>query len=131
MSEPAGQMPDFDTQYRPLMKDVFAEIVAKAVREGADPVTEARTYAERGKPDFVLAYLIVSGLPDAEKREIFAHAHERRATHIEQRAQQFNSEFHRPFPLLRTEAAKDRIAARNVRAGRAIQPGAGKHIPLM
>jgi hypothetical protein len=122
---------DFDTQYRPLLREVFAEIVERDRLEGADPGERARDYAERGKPDYVLAYLLVSQLADAEKRETYAIAHERRAMLTEQRARQFDKEFHRPFPLLFNEAAKDRALARQIRNGRAVQRGAGRHLPTI
>jgi hypothetical protein len=126
--EPAA---DFDAQYRPLLREVFVEMVRQDLLGGDDAAEQARAYAERGKPDFVLAYLLVSDLTDAEKREIYAHAHERRAALTEQRARQFSQEFNRPFPLLFTDAAKDRSLARQIRSGRAVQRGAGRQLPLI
>jgi hypothetical protein len=123
--------PDFDTQYRPLLREAFVTIVRDDLHSGADPAAQARAYAERGKPDFALAYLLVSEQSDDQKRAVYAQAHERRAAIIEQRARQFSQEFHRPFPLLFTEAAKDRALARQIRTGRGIKPGAGRHLPLI
>jgi hypothetical protein len=128
LSEPGA---NFDTQYRPLLREVFVDIVRQDLLGGSDAAEQARAYAERGKPDYVLAYLLVGELADAEKREVFAQAHERRAALTEQRARQFSREFNRPFPLLFTEAAKDRALARQIRAGRAVRRGAGRQLPMM
>jgi hypothetical protein len=127
----AQELPDFDSQYRPLLKQVFAEIARKEQRGGAEPDEKARLYAERGKPDFVLAFLLAGALSQAQKREIFAYAHEQRAAYIERRAREFDQQFHRPFPLLHTEAAKDRTLARQIRAGRPISKGAGRQLPTL
>jgi hypothetical protein len=124
-------LPDFDSQYRPLLKEVFIEIARKEQHDGADPGDRARLYAERGKPDFVLAYLLMSDLSQVQKREIFAYAHEQRAAYIERRAREFDQQFHRPFPLLHTEAAKDRTLARQIRAGRPISKGMGRQLPTL
>jgi hypothetical protein len=123
--------PDFDSQYRPLLKAVFSEIARKEQQGGADLNEQARLYAERGKPDFVLAYLLAGSLSQAQKREIFAYAHEQRAAYIERRAREFDQQFHRPFPLLNTEAAKDRALARQIRAGRPIHKGVGRQLPTL
>src|SRR5690349_22639019 len=53
---------DFNTQYQPRKDDVFREIVRESLRRGLDPAEQAHTYAERGKPDFALAYLLVCAL---------------------------------------------------------------------
>lgn len=121
---------EFNEQYQALAKDVFREIVREAVAGGANVEEQAREYAERGKPDFALAFLMACGLPDAEKRDVLARAYERRATLTEQRAREFDRQFHRPFPLLMTEAGKDRASAKLVRAGRAIRPGASRQLPM-
>jgi hypothetical protein len=126
-SEPAIS---FETLYRPLLRPVIGEIVEKALSEGADPAAQAQTYTERGKPDFVLAWLLLANLTDEEKRAMYAQAHERRAAYIEQKARQFDREFHRPFPLLFQEATKDRALARRIRTGQAISPGAGRQLPM-
>ena len=120
---------EFNTQYQVLAKDVFRELVYEAMTGGASVDEQAREYAERGKPDFALAYLLESALPDGEKREVLAHAYERRATITEQRAREFDHQFHRPFPLLFAEASKDRTAAKQVRTGGAIHPSASHQLP--
>jgi hypothetical protein len=127
-SEPAT---NFEALYRPLLRPAIGEIAQKEVTSGADATERARAYTERGKPDFVLAYLLFAGLPDEEKRALYAQAHERRAAYIEQKARQFDRQFARPFPLLFQEAAKDRALARRIRAGQSISPGAGKQLPMM
>src|SRR5262245_28768563 len=111
-SEPAMS---FEALYRPLLRPAIGEIAQEDVAGGADPAEQAREYTERGKPDFVLAYLLLADLPDDEKRTLYAQAHERRSAFIEQKARQFDREFHRPFPLLFQEAAKDRALARRIR----------------
>jgi hypothetical protein len=121
----------FDALYRPLLRPAFVEIVRKSLAEGADAAEQARAYADRGKPDFALGYLLVADLPDEEKRALYALAHERRAAYIEQKARQFDREFHRPFPLLFQEATKDRALARRIRAGQTVRPGAGRQLPMM
>ena len=121
---------EFNAQYEALAKDVFREIVRGALAGGANVEEQARAYAERGKPDFTLAYLLECALLDAEKREVLAHAYERRAALTEQRAREFDRQFHRPFPLLFTEAGKDRTTAKQVRAGRPIRPGVGRQLPM-
>lgn len=121
---------EFNAQYQALAKDVFREIVGEAVASGASVEEEARAYSERGRPDFALAYLLECALPDSEKRELLAHSYERRAALTEERAREFDRRFHRPFPLLYTEANKDRTTAKQVRAGRPIHPGAGRQLPM-
>jgi hypothetical protein len=121
---------DFASQYEPLAKPIFDEIARNEIAQGADAGMLARAYAERGKPEFVLAFLLLSELPEAEKRELFAQAHEQRATNTERHAQEFDRKFHRPFPLLGSDATRDRAIARAIRAGKPIQPGAGRPLPL-
>lgn len=127
-AEPAA---DFDAQYRSLVRAPFVELAEQELRAGADSAEQARAYAERGKPDYVLAYLLAGDLPDAEKRELFAQAHERRAALTEQRARQFSRQFNRPFPLLFTDAATDRALARRIRTGKPVQRGTGRHVPTI
>lgn len=130
MSDHSSVTSDFDTHYRPLLLDAFVDIVQQDLQNGGDAGAQATHYAEQGKPDFVLAYLLISDLPDADRREVYALAHERRAAYIERKAREFSKEFHRPFPLLHTEAAKDRALARQIRVGRATQPGQGRQLPM-
>lgn len=121
---------DFATQYQSLVKDVFIEYVRNALADGADASEQARHYIERGKPDFVLAYLLACDLPDDEKQESLAQSYERRATLTEERARDFDRKFHREFPQLHTSAANDRAAARQIRAGKAPRPGVGRQLPM-
>lgn len=122
---------DFNAQYGALVKAVFTKIVADARSDGADLDTQARVYAELGKPDFTLAYLIAGTLSEGEKRDLLAAAFERRAVYTEEKAREFDRRFHRPFPLLFTEATRDRATAKQIRAGRRIQPDAGNRAPLV
>jgi hypothetical protein len=122
---------DFDAQYRAHTKDVFRDVVARDLEDGSDPTSQARAYAERGKPDFVLAYLLVSDLPDTEKRALYALAYERRADLTNQIADDFDRRFHRPFPLMRLEATKDRTTAQRIRSGGSLRPGLGRPLPTL
>jgi hypothetical protein len=116
-------MPEtFETLYAPLSKEVFAEQVQQQIAQGAEAMSSARAYAELGKPDFTLAFLLRIECPEEEKREMLAHAYERRATLAEERAREYNLQFHRPFPLIKLEARKDQQAAQAIRLG---QPLAG------
>lgn len=109
----------FDDQHRALVKDTFRDLAQKALDGGADPADLAQVYSEKGKPEFVLAYLLVSDLPDQEKREILAAAYETRAAQSEQWARDSEARYSRPFPLVHLEAQKDRANARSLRAGKA------------
>lgn len=129
--ETTGQTADFNAQYGVLVKDVFTKIIEEALEKGEQPDAQARVYAALGKPDFTLAYLVAGALPDDSKRELLAAAYERRAAYTEEKAREFDRRFHRPFPLLFTEAAKDRETAKRVRAGHRIHPGADKHLPMV
>lgn len=121
----------FAQQYAPLAKDVFRQIAEDALREGKDADEQARRYAELGKPDFALAYLLVGQLSDDTKREVFARSYRRRADLTEERAHAFDRTYHRPFPLLLTDAANDRSAARRVLAGQPLHPRSGKQLPTL
>ena len=123
--------PAFDDLYRVEARQAILDIAAKELASGASAEQQAQHYAEKGKPDFVLAYLLGSAIADARKRELYAAAHEQRATYIDQRAREFDRRFHRPFPLLATEAANDRVMARRIRAGMPPGKGRGRQIPLM
>ncbi len=113
-------MPTFAELYTPLLKDVFARMVQEQVEQGADALACAREYAENGKPDFVLACLLQIEAMDEVKRDIYACAYEQRAKLSEEKAEAFSRQFHRSFPLIKTSAQKDRLAARQVREGRGI-----------
>lgn len=112
----------FAELYAPLLKnDVFTVRAQENLAQGADGLTCALAYAEQGKPEFALAYLLLIELTDNEKREILAVSYEQRAEISEQKAEQFDQQFHRPFPLIKLEAQKDRIAAQQVRQGRRVR----------
>ncbi|GAC1629229.1 MAG: hypothetical protein NVS4B7_18070 [Ktedonobacteraceae bacterium] len=112
---------DFAELYSRLLKDVFTEQARKQVAEGADSLTCADAYAEQGKPEFALAYLLLIDLPDDVKRDIFARAYERRAILSEEKAESFDRQFNRPFPLIKLEAQKDRTAAQQIRQGKRVR----------
>lgn len=126
-----GSAADFDSQYRAHNKEVFREIVSRDLLDGHEPGERAREYAERGKPEFVLAYLLVCDLSDPEKRELYAHAYDQRAQLTQRRADEFDRRFHRPFPLIRLEASKDRMTAQRIRAGGNLRPGLGRPLPTL
>ena len=112
----------FAELYASLLKnDVFTVQARENLAEGADGLTCALAYAEQGKPDFTLAYLLLIDISDKEKHEILAVSYERRAHISEEKAEQFDQQFHRPFPLIRLEAQKDRLAAQQVRQGRRVR----------
>ena len=112
----------FAELYAPLLKkDVFTMHAQENLAQGADGLTCALAYAEQGKPEFTLAYLLLTDLSDSERREILAVSYEKRAKISEEKAEQFDSQFHRPFPLIKVEAQKDRIVAQQVRQGRRVR----------
>ena len=123
--------PDFEALYAEQVREAIRMLAHEALRDGADAVIQARDYAARGKPDFALAYLLECALSDDEKRALYAEAFERRAGLTESKAREFDSTFHRPFPLLTSDAAQDRGRARQVREGRPFSRSAGKHVPLI
>jgi len=124
-------MPDtFSELYAPMLKDVFTAQARKELAQGADGLICARAYAERGKPEFVLAYLLLIDETEELKRELLAYAYEQRATLSENKAEEFDKQFHRPFPLIKLEAQKDRMAARQVRQGKRIRVGSTKFPPV-
>ncbi len=107
----------FESLYAPLLKQVFTEQARQQIARGADPLDTARSYAELGKPDFALAFLLLIDYPEDEKRELLAHAYERRAALAEQKANEYSLQFHLPFPLMKLEARRDLQAARAIRQG--------------
>jgi hypothetical protein len=139
LSRPSGFMPSrlethapaFDAQYAAHIKDVFREAVNRDLAAGGDPRLRVHEYVERGKPEFALAYLLAADLPDEEKRALYAESFDRRATLTEQKADEFDRRFHRPFPLLRLEASKDRATAKRVRSGGSLRPGLGRPLPTL
>jgi hypothetical protein len=108
----------FAAQYQSMAKDVFVHLVHDDLAKGTPAEAQARRYSERGKPDFVLAYLLSCDLSDDEKRELLAESYERRAVLTRKRAEEFSERFHRDFPLLLTEASHDRQMAEQIRAGK-------------
>src|SRR5215472_1126340 len=100
--------------YRELLKDVFLDQARQQLDQGSDALTCADAYAEQGKPDFTLAYLLLTDVSDEVKRDIFARSYERRAQISEEKAEDFDKQFHRPFPLIKLEAQKDRVSAQQV-----------------
>jgi hypothetical protein len=111
----------FAELYSKSLKDVFLEYARKELEQGADGLTYADAYAEQGKPEFTLAYLLLLDVSDDVKRDIFARSYEQRAVFTEEKAESFDRQFHRPFPLMKLEAQKDRMAAQQVRQGRSIR----------
>ncbi len=115
-------MPDtFEELYAPQLKDVFKTHARQQLEQGANGLVAAQAYAEQGKPEFALAFLLLIDIPEDEKRELLAHSYERRATLSEQKAEELNQQFHRPFPLIKLEAQKDRISARSIRQGKRVR----------
>ena len=116
-------MPEtFSELYTSLLKnDVFTIQARENVNQGADALTCALAYAEQGKAEFTLAYLLLSDISDKEKQEILAVSYDQRAKNSEQKAELFDLQFHRPFPLIKLEAHKDRLAAQQIRQGRRVR----------
>lgn len=110
----------FAELYTPLLKDVFRELAREELEQGGDGLTSADAYAEQGKPDFALAYLLLIDVADDVKRDIFARSYEQRATLSEQKAEEFTQQFKRPFPMIKVEAQKDRTIARQIRQGKRV-----------
>ncbi|HEX8732438.1 MAG TPA: hypothetical protein VF725_10320 [Ktedonobacterales bacterium] len=131
MTDSPSTQSDFAALYAGQAREAITEIVAEALAGGADATAQARDYAARGKPDFALAWLLECALSDDEKRTVYAEAFERRAALTEGKAREFDAKFHRPFPLLSSDAAQDRGRARLVREGKGLGRGAGKHVPLI
>ena len=125
----------FAAVYGGAVKSVFMALARQAVERGEDALTLARGYAERGKPEFALAFLLLAGgVADEEKRAALALAYERRASVTETRARELDARFHRPFPLLFTEANKDRAQAKRIREGEAgaeARSGVARRLPLL
>ena len=118
---PAPQPASFDEQHRKMVNGAIHELAQKAVEGGGDATALAQVYSEKGKPEFVLAYLLDTELPDPDKREMLAVAFENRAAQSEVWAKESETRYSRPFPLVHLEAQKDRANARNVRAGKPIR----------
>jgi hypothetical protein len=115
-------MPEsFDELYRGLSKEVFLEKAREQISQGQDALACADSYAGRGKPDFVLAFLLLSDATDDVKRDVLARSYERRAVLSEEKATSLDRQFHRSFPLIKLGAQHDRTSARLVRQGKRIQ----------
>ncbi len=114
-------MATFAELYAPLLKEVFIAQAQRELDEGADGLEAARAYAERGKPEFVLAYLLLIDPPDEVKRELLAYSYERRAKLSEEKAENLSMQFDRPFPLIKLEVQKDRMNAQQVRQGKRVR----------
>lgn len=110
----------FESLYTPTLKAVFTEQARAQIKQGAEAASSAQAYAEQGKPEFTLAFLLLIELAEEEKRETLAHAYERRATLAEARANEYSQQFHRPFPLIKLEARRDLQIAQAVRQGHPI-----------
>ncbi len=110
----------FEELYAQQLKEVFKTQAQEQIEQGTDALATSRAYAEQGKPDFTLAFLLHADLPEEEKRELLAHSYERRAALSEKKAQQLDLQFHRSFPLIKLEAQKDRQVARAIRQGKAV-----------
>jgi hypothetical protein len=110
----------FESLYTPTLKAVFTEQAREQIRQGAEALPSARAYAEQGKPEFTLAFLLLIDLTEEEKREMLAYAYEQRAALTEAKANEYSQQFHRPFPLIKLEARRDLQIAQAVRQGRPI-----------
>ena len=111
----------FEELYAQQLKDVFKTQAQQQIEQGADALASSRAYAEQGKPEFTLAFLLLIDLPEGEKRELLAHSYERRADLSEIKAKQLDIQFHRSFPLIKLDAQKDRRAARSIRQGKEVR----------
>ncbi len=108
----------FEEQYAQQLKEVFKIQAQEKVEQGADALASSRAYAEQGKPEFTLAFLLLADLPEDEKRELLAYSYERRAVLSDMKAKQLDIQFHRSFPLIKIEAQKDRQLASAIRRGK-------------
>jgi hypothetical protein len=108
----------FEELYAQQLKEVFKVKAQEQIEQGADALASSRAYAEQGKPEFTLAFLLLTDLPEDEKCELLAHSYERRAVLSELKAKQLDVQFHRTFPLIKIEAQKDRQQARAIRQGK-------------
>jgi hypothetical protein len=111
----------FEELYRDSLKEVFMEHARQRLEQGDEALPSANAYAFQGKPEFALAFLLLADASDDVKREILAHSYERRAVITDEKAASFDEQFHRPFPLIRLEAQKDRLAAKQVRQGKRVR----------
>jgi hypothetical protein len=131
MTDERPDQPDFAALYAAQAREVICALAREALAGGADATAQARAYAERGKPDFTLAYLLECALADEQKCALYAESFERRAALTESKARELDAKFHRPFPLLRSDAAQDRGRAKLAREGKRLGKSAGKQLPLV
>src|SRR5690348_1136214 len=80
----------FEELYAQQLKDVFKAQAQAQIAQGADALASSHAYADQGKPEFTLAFLLHVDLSDDEKRELLAHSYERRAALSEKKAQQLD-----------------------------------------
>ena len=120
----------FAELHRPLLKDVFLDLARQELQQGADALTCADAYAEQGKPEFALAFLLLLDISDEVKQDIFARSYEQRAAFSERKADEFSLKFHRSFPMIKVEAQKDRTAAQQVRQNKRVRPET-KSLPII
>lgn len=111
----------FADLYAQHSKEVFLERARQQLAQGDDALTCARSYAEQGKPDFTLAFLLLTETTEDVKRSLLAYAYEQRAKFSDAKAESFDQQFHRPFPMIKLEAQKDRSIAQQVRQGKGIR----------
>ena len=107
----------FNELYASLLKDVFIQRARQQIERGIDGLAATHSYAEQGKPDFTLAFLLLIDLPDGEKRALLARAYEQRARHSDEKAAQLQVQFHRSFPMITQDAQRDRALASTIRSG--------------
>ncbi len=107
----------FEELYGQQLKEVFKTQAQQQLEKGADALDSSRAYAEQGKPEFTLAFLLLVDLPEEEKRELLAHSYDRRADLSELKAKQLDVQFHRSFPLIKIDAQRDRQLAHAIRRG--------------
>jgi hypothetical protein len=113
----------FNDMYNNLPNAVFLDKARLQLEQGVDGLACADAYADQGKPDFTLAHLLLVDAPDELKRDILARSYERRAEITDGKSDAFAQQFHRPFPLVRLEAQKDRMSAQQVRQGKRVRRG--------
>jgi hypothetical protein len=113
----------FNDMYNNLPNAVFLDKARLQLEQGVDGLACADAYADQGKPDFTLAHLLLVDAPDELKRDILARSYERRAEITDEKSDAFAQQFHRPFPLVRLEAQKDRMSAQQVRQGKRVRRG--------
>ena len=113
----------FNDMYSNLPNIVFLDKARKQLEQGVDGLACADAYADQGKPDFTVAHLLLADAPDELKRDILARSYERRAEITDEKSDALAAQFHRPFPLVRLEAQKDRMSAQQVRQGKRVRRG--------